>query len=256
MDVLKQAETLNVDLGALMKIIIRSTEVDDSDALLDLINSDVADILHHEAMVCGSGTSYSDGSYVHNVLHHNYPVGYFDALATKEGKANSPLIQRWRITLEPIVFQSGRDDENYPKDWVNTYKRHGLRNTVAHGVLDVRRKFGSYFIFSNLAGEVGEKEIFLLRLITPHLHFALMRALTDVQEFGRLAGSSQEPITDRQKEILQWMNQGKTNWEIAQILSMTENTVKYNIEQILAKLAVKNRAQAVSKSMRLGLLKA
>jgi transcriptional regulator EpsA len=239
-----------------MKIIVQSTEVHDSDALMDLIKSDVAALLHHEAMVCGFGTSGPDGSYVHNMLHHNYPPGYFDALATKEGKADSPLMQQWRVTLEPIVFQSERDDWKYPRAWVNTYKAHGLRNTVAHGVLDVRRKFGSYFIFSNISGEVGDKEIFLLRLLTPHLHFALMRALTTVQEFGKLAGSSQEPISDRQKEILQWMNQGKTNWEIAQILCMTENAVKYNIQQILAKLAVKNRAQAVSKALQIGLLKA
>ncbi|HEY8099776.1 MAG TPA: helix-turn-helix transcriptional regulator [Burkholderiaceae bacterium] len=256
MDVLKQAQELDINLDALMRIIVRSTEVHDSDALLALINSDVVNVLHHDAMVCGYGMVSPDGSYVHNMLHHNYPGGYFDALATPDGKADSPLIQRWRATLEPIVFQAVRDDDGYPEEWVNTFKRYGLRNTAAHGVLDVRGKSGSYFIFSNIYGEVGEKEVFLLKLLMPHLHFALMRALTTIQEYGRLAGSSQEPMNDRQKEILQWMNQGKTNWEISQILSMTENNVKYNIEQILVKLGVRNRAQAVSKAMLLGILSA
>jgi len=255
LEVLKQADALGVDLGAIMEIIVRSNDVYNSDTLLSLIQSDIVKVLRHEAMVCGYGIVASDGTYVHNVLHNNYPSGYFDALATPDGTADSPLIRHWRATLEPVVFQAIRDDAKYPADWVNTFKSHGLRNTAAHGVLDVRKTFCSYFIFSNIAGEVGGKEIFLLKLLVPHLHFALMRSLITVQEFGRLAGSTQEPMSDRQKEILQWMNQGKTNWEISQILSMSENNVKYNIEQILAKLGVRNRAQAVSKAMLLGLLK-
>jgi transcriptional regulator EpsA len=254
MDVMKQADELDVDLAGLLGIILRSTRVRESTALLDLINSEVAATLHHDAMVCGWGTSGDDGSYVHHVLHHNYPAGYFDALATPEGKADSPLIRMWRATMQPVAFQAGRDDAKFPAEWVNIFKQHGLRNTVAHGVLDMRRTSSSYFIFSNIAGEVGEKEIFLLKLLVPNLHFALMRSLTTVKEYGRLAGSAQQPLTEHQKAILQWVHQGKTNWEIAQILSMNENSVKYNIGQILAKLEVRNRAQAVSKAMLLGLL--
>jgi transcriptional regulator EpsA len=254
MDVMQQADELDVDLTGLLNIIARAARIRESRALLELINSDVAATLQHEAMVCGWGTSDADGSYVHNVLHHNYPPGYFDALATPEGKADSPLIRQWRATMQPVAFQAGRDDDKFPIEWVNIFKQHGLRNTVAHGVLDMRRTFSSYFIFSNIAGEVGEKEIFLLKILVPNLHFALMRSLTTVMEYRRLAGSSQQPLTEQQKAILQWVHQGKTNWEIAQILSVNENNVKYNIGQILAKLEVRNRAQAVSKAILLGLL--
>lgn len=250
----RQAAALHIDLDDVMTIVARAIAVDDSDELLALINTDVADVLHHDAMLCGSGTSDMGGNYLYNLLHHNFPPAYIDALTSADGRTDSPLIQRWRTTLEPIVFQAGRDDDHYPAEWVRTFKLHGFRNTAAQGVLDVRRKFGSYFVFSNIDGEVGAREIFLLKLITPHLHFALMRALTKVQALGSLTGSLQEPMTAQQMEILHWMNQGKTNWEIAQILSMTKNNVKYNIEQILVKLEVKNRAQAVSKAMLIGLL--
>lgn len=257
MDVLQHAAALGVDVGAMMKIIVRLSDVhdvQDCNTFCALLNSDVKAVLHHEAMICGQGFASADGSYMHHMLRDNYPSGYFDALATPGGKADSPLIRRWNATKEPVMFQLGRDDDKYPEAWVSVFKKHGFRNTVAHGVFDVHSTFVTYFIFSNIAGEVGEREIFLMKLLIPHLHFALMRVMAMLQEDGRPGGLSQEPITDQQKEILHWMNEGKTNWEIAQILSMTENNVKYGIEQILAKLGVRNRTQAVSKALLLGLL--
>jgi transcriptional regulator EpsA len=237
-----------------MRIIVRLTNVRDSNAFLAVVNSDVADVLRHEAMACGLDITWSDGNYVSKMLRHNYSLQYFDVFTAPEGKDDSPLLQRWRATLEPVVFQSERDDDEYPDEWVKIFKRYGLRNTAAHGVLDVQGAFASYFIFSNIAGAVGEKEIFLLKLLMPHLHSTLTRALTSDQGYDRSAEPLQEPITEMEKEILQWINQGKTNWEISHILSKTENNVKYSVAKILAKLEVRNRTQAVSKAIQLGFL--
>jgi len=253
MDALQRAAALGIDPGKLMNIIMRSTTVNDSQALLALINHEVQQILHHDVMVCGVGGVSPKGSYVHKVLHHNYPPNYFEEIANTDGRVDSPLMKKWRASQEPVVFQSGRDDQAFPADWVGIFNKYQLHNTVAHGVLDVHRTIGTYFIFSRIPGEVGEREIFLLKMITPHLHLALVRALTTMEEFTRLSAPS-EALSDRQKEILRWVNEGKTNWEIAQILEMTEKNVKYHIEQIFAKLQVRNRTQAVAKAMLLGLL--
>jgi len=50
------------------------------------------------------------------------------------------------------------------------------------------------------------------------------------------------------------MHEGKTNWEIATILELTEVNVKYHIDQIFAKLDVRSRVHAVAKAYELGLL--
>ena len=253
MDAVQQAGELGIDPNALMNIIMRSTEVHDSAGLLTLLNVDVQKLLKQEAMVCGVGGVSANGSYAHRVLGHNYPPEYFDELATHDGKADSPLMQRWRATQEPVLFQSGRDDAEFPVEWLRIFNKYHLQNTVAHGVLDVQRTLASYFIFSRIPGEVGQREVFLLKLLTPHLHLALVRALTTVQEFTRMT-ASHEALSERQKQILRWINEGKTNWEISQILEMTEKNVKYHIEQIFSKLSVRNRNQAVAKAFLLGIL--
>jgi transcriptional regulator EpsA len=244
----------NVELPAIMKILARANEVEDREGLLSLLTLEVADLLHHETMICGCHIVSPRGNYVHNILNWNYPEGYAEALATTEDRADSPLMQRWRETQEPVLFQSGRDDNRYPADWVNIFNRFELRNILGHGILDVRNTFGSYFIFARLPGEIGDRESSLLKLITPHLHLALIRTIASDQEFGVLETRFDETLSARQLEVLRCVNQGKTNKEIAQILSMTGKNVKYHIEQIFSKLGVRTRAQAVSKAMLLGLL--
>jgi DNA-binding CsgD family transcriptional regulator len=76
-----------------------------------------------------------------------------------------------------------------------------------------------------------------------------------MQEFIWIAGTPHEALSERQKEILHWINEGKTNWEIAKILDMTEKNVKYHIEQIFSKLNVTSRNKAVAKAMLLGIIR-
>jgi DNA-binding CsgD family transcriptional regulator len=51
-------------------------------------------------------------------------------------------------------------------------------------------------------------------------------------------------LTDRQVEILHWVAQGKSNSEIAQILRLSEHTVKNHLKQVLQRLGTANRHQA------------
>jgi len=51
-------------------------------------------------------------------------------------------------------------------------------------------------------------------------------------------------ITRREADVLIWLAKGKTDWEIAQILSISERTVNKHLEQIYRKLGVNNRTSA------------
>lgn len=254
MDALRHAGDFGIDPTALMNIFERSTEVQDSDAFLTLINTEVQAVMRHESMVCGVGGMSPNGNYAHKAIQHNYPEQYFYDLVNTDGRVDSPLMQRWRSTQAPVIFQSGRDDSEYPQEWISLFNKYDLRNTVAHGMRDVQRTFATYFIFSRIPGAVGEREIYLLKMLTPHLHLALVRSLGTIQEFIWIAGTPHDALSERQKEILRWINEGKTNWEIAKILDMTEKNVKYHIEQIFSKLNVTSRNKAVAKAMLLGII--
>lgn len=58
-----------------------------------------------------------------------------------------------------------------------------------------------------------------------------------------------EPLTQKEKEALALLVKGKSNKEIAQKLNIAEVTVKTHISNILHKLEVKDRTQAVIKAI-------
>jgi len=242
----------------ILAVILESADVRNETGLTQLVNGALRAVLPHEMLVCGIGGVSPQGNFVRKFLQFNCPFEcyeYYAEMLNSDGRVNSPLMQKWRDSQEPVFFQSGRDDEKFPAAWVELFNKYKMRNIISHGVVDLTGSQSSYFIFSRLDGEVGQEQAFLLKILTPHLHLALTRAIADVQDFQPFVGKTGKPLSERQSEILYWMHEGKTNWEIAKILNLNELNVKYHIDQIFSKLDVRSRVNAVAKAHELGLLK-
>jgi DNA-binding NarL/FixJ family response regulator len=63
-----------------------------------------------------------------------------------------------------------------------------------------------------------------------------------------------EPLTLREMDVLSLLAQGRSNKEMARTLHLTEETVKFHVRHILAKLGVQSRTQAVLEAIRLGMV--
>ncbi len=57
-------------------------------------------------------------------------------------------------------------------------------------------------------------------------------------------------LTARESEVLLWIARGKSNRDVAEILSLSPRTVNKHLEQIYAKLGVENRTAAAALAMR------
>lgn len=82
-----------------------------------------------------------------------------------------------------------------------------------------------------------------------------------VAEFARLTPNKTktssaliEPLSEREYEILSLITAGASNREIAQRLFLAEGTVKNHVTNILGKLGVRDRTQAVIKAKETGLV--
>jgi DNA-binding NarL/FixJ family response regulator len=75
----------------------------------------------------------------------------------------------------------------------------------------------------------------------------LLRAPADVEELS-------EPLTTREREVLELLGRGLSNKLIAQELYISEHTVKFHVSSLYAKLGVNSRAEAVSQGARHGLI--
>jgi DNA-binding CsgD family transcriptional regulator len=65
-------------------------------------------------------------------------------------------------------------------------------------------------------------------------------------------GEAAMSLTRRECEVLDWIAQGKSDWQIGQILSISAKTVNYHVENAKRKLGVATRIQAVVAAIRAG----
>src|SRR5512135_797432 len=80
------------------------------------------------------------------------------------------------------------------------------------------------------------------------------RAAAILTGFVRNSAPVFESLTSREMEILHAMALGLTNKEIAARLNLSENTVKGYVREILSKMGVRNRVEAISSARENGLL--
>ncbi len=94
-----------------------------------------------------------------------------------------------------------------------------------------------------------------------HAALALRRAAADVAQAAGAEAAQEatpslaEPLTEREREILQEMAYGLRNDQIARKLYIAEGTVKSHVHRILQKLGCEDRTQAVVLALRGGLAK-
>jgi DNA-binding NarL/FixJ family response regulator len=90
--------------------------------------------------------------------------------------------------------------------------------------------------------------------------FSGMIAAKILREFREPGGGTDdglettEPLTEREREVLRLVVEGKSNQEIAQSLVLSESTVKNHLRNILGKLHLRNRIQAAVYAVRQGLV--
>lgn len=78
-----------------------------------------------------------------------------------------------------------------------------------------------------------------------HNYYSIIRLhLTGVEELNQ---QLLEPLTRREKELLELLCSGKSNQELANALFVSINTVKTHLKNLYLKLEVSNRAEAIVK---------
>lgn len=90
--------------------------------------------------------------------------------------------------------------------------------------------------------------------VSPAMGGKLFSALRDLLRHHGATIARQPELTGRELEVLTLVSEGKTSKEIANQLYISENTVRNHVRNILDKLGMKSRFEAVTWAQREGLL--
>jgi DNA-binding NarL/FixJ family response regulator len=135
----------------------------------------------------------------------------------------------------PVVVLAG----NSPPSWPGEALRNGVRAVLP---VDVSR--------DQLAATLQAVSAGLLVLHPAEIAAVLPAATPASQSLTELA----EPLTRREREVLQMLAAGLANKEIASCLNISDHTAKFHVASILGKLGAASRAEAVTQGIRRGLV--
>lgn len=153
-----------------------------------------------------------------------------------------------------------------PSTWLNFREQQPI-SAGQQRIFDAAGEFGfrdGYFLpihqldgsvtcvslFSNDVLPVRGARAAALHMLSLYYSFAVRRLAAPV---GRAVQAAVQ-LTPRQRECLQWVRAGKTDWEISRIIGISEHTVIEHLDQARRRLGVRNRTQAVIEAVSRGLI--
>jgi DNA-binding NarL/FixJ family response regulator len=123
----------------------------------------------------------------------------------------------------------------------------------AHVVEALEAGASGYLLKRQAFEELGDAIISVLRgesAISPEVaRFLLKRFNTTAQ-----SETPENPLSQRESEVLKWIAKGYSYDEIADILEVSANTIRTHIRSIYRKLEVSSRSEAVFEASSLGFL--
>ncbi len=186
----------------------------------------------------------------------SYPDEWRDRYTAENYIAIDPTVSYCARNILPLewslLHQTEKDNQRVQK-FMDEARDFGLNNGISFAVHNAQGEFAMFSLSSeNTSEAVREKA----RTITPfaqlfsaHLHEAVRRVI-DIKEIPLM-----EPkLTEREKECLLWAAEGKTSWEMAQIMRISERTVIHYLQCVTEKMKVTNRQHAVARAVSSGLI--
>lgn len=184
------------------------------------------------------------------------PAGWQQCYAARNYLSIDPLVAHGARSVRPLVW-----DELSPLAMAGfgvrrlaiEARRHGLCSGFSVPMHGAHGELSLLSLASPLSARSArpriERALAPVHLLAAHLHEAACRLADGAQlPFQRSA------LTERERECLLWTAEGKTSWETAQIIGISERTVIFHLRHVSEKLGCANRQQAVALAIAQGLI--
>ncbi|MEY4564743.1 MAG: hypothetical protein RLZZ618_4020 [Pseudomonadota bacterium] len=184
----------------------------------------------------------------------NAPEAFRSAFLSREAGRRDPVMQHCKKQSVPIIWEQSTYTAAGQGDVWEEQARHGYCTGIAmalhlpdgrHFMLGVERDKKLPDTPDELTRIVAD-----LQLLTVHAQEAAVRIFVPAPR-----ESSVVALTPRELEALRWTMEGKTAWEVGNILGISERTAVLHVNNAMHKLGCVNKHQAVLKALRMGLLR-
>lgn len=188
------------------------------------------------------------------VLLNGWPPEWFERYVAEKYVRVDPVIHHSRTTDEVFIWSevlNGTRVGPRARKLMNEASDFGMRDGISvplHSIggLQAIVTFGGRNI------KMPQEAKGILHLVSIYAHHRL-QAITK-----KANGTTRKKVanlTTHERDVIYWCAEGKTNWEIAQILGRSKSTVQHQLRNALLKLNCVNRSQLIATSIRHGLIR-
>ena len=242
-----QSEQVHTNIARALDVVRREGDrVRTVEDYKNWVRNVVQRVFPHERLVSGFGHQHGCGFSIDYLVTVDFPMRHLQQVRNRVGAIDSPVLRRSIAVREPQLFEVDHPWFDAPAEWVESLRRNGLVNVAAHGVSDSEACLASYQSFHRIPGRLGTWHVDVLGRMVPIMDEVLRRVIEHLHVDGGFADRL-ATLSAREMEIAQWVKIGKTNGEIAKLLSVSENTVKHHATNIFRKLGVESRVRLLQR---------
>ncbi|WP_081527328.1 LuxR family transcriptional regulator [Chromobacterium violaceum] len=183
------------------------------------------------------------------VLNVSYPSDWLNQYSQENFAQHGPIM-RIHLGQGPVIWEErfSRAKGSEEKRFIAEASSNGMGSGITFSAASDRNNVGSILSIGGKEPGRNAALVAMLNCLTPHLHQAAVR-IANLPP----ASPSNMPLSQREYDIFHWMSRGKTNWEIATILNISERTVKFHVANVIRKLNANNRTHAIVLGMHLAM---
>jgi DNA-binding CsgD family transcriptional regulator len=184
----------------------------------------------------------------------NTPRAYKESFLDPQNGRRDPVMQHCKRKSVPIIW----DQSTYIAEGLGDKWEEQARFGMGHGIcLALHLPEGRHFILGVERDRPAPADateltrlVADLQLFAVHAQDAALRILVPSSVEANLPS-----LTPRELESLRWTMEGKTAWEVGDVLGITERTAALHLNNATHKLGCINKHHAVLRALKLGLLR-
>lgn len=179
-----------------------------------------------------------------------FPVGYVETYRSEGWDRKDPVVHRAHLARRPFK-------------WSETSPRGGFTREQKRFFEECRELGVHSGITIPIPGTGRDVDLISLSLRQreqappdrmSHLYMLSVQYWLKYRELSDRHDPQVIPLTAQETECLRWCKEGKTNWEIGEILRISEKTVEFHLSNGMRKLGANNRITAVIIGIKMGLI--
>jgi DNA-binding CsgD family transcriptional regulator len=173
------------------------------------------------------------------IMAYELPPAWLELYLRRSFVEFDPSIRHCKKVLLPFAYLDAPYDTEgdiCAAEVMNRARDFGVCNGTVVPIPSLRGCVGDLWV-GGADGSIEKAEL-------PCIHMLALCAFHKIQQLVHPA-EAKSALSDREREVLTWVANGKTAWEIGEVLNISRRTVEWHIQQAVEKLGAKNRVQAV-----------